>query len=187
MRTERVAVFTGQHQEVLFARAAEADLDARARQHFDRFTQLRFDGLLGHALALVARRHVDRQRGLAHFGGAARRERVGAGVATADRGVDQLHVRVLLHQLTRGFGGSEGLREGGARRQRDRHLRLRQIVGRDEAGGQQRHQRERADQEHRGRHAARHLHAASNESQQLADNERSQRVGLMRLNAIGYQ
>ena len=147
MLGQHAAVLAGQHQDVLLRRAAEADLDARAGQRLQRDAQLRFDGLLAQAAALLARRHVDRQRGLAHLGRALWRERVAAGAAAADGGVDQLDVRVLLHQRARVLGGGEGLREGAARRQRQRHLRLRQVVRRDEAGGQQRHQHQRADEE----------------------------------------
>ena len=150
---EHPAVLAGQHHDVLLAAAAEADLDARPGQHRQRVAQLAFDRLLADAAAVVAVRHLDRQRGLGHRGGAAAHERVVAGAAAAHRGVDQLHVLVLLHDLARRLGGGERLLEGAAGRQRHRDLGLAQVVGRDEAGGQQRHQREAADEEdHRGQH-----------------------------------
>ena len=79
---------------------------------------------------------------------ALRRERIAAGGAAADRGVDQLDVAVALHDLARLLRPQSSVcSEGAARRQRDRDLGLRQVVRRDEAGGQQRHQREAAEEE----------------------------------------
>ena len=71
MRRQHVAVFTGEHEDELLRRAAEADGEARARQHVERAAQLAFDLLLAEAAALAARREVDRQRRLARLGRAA--------------------------------------------------------------------------------------------------------------------
>jgi hypothetical protein len=71
---EQRAVLAGQHEHVLLVRAAEAHLDLDAGQRGQRLAQLLLDLLLADAAALAARRHVDRQRRLAHLGGAARRK-----------------------------------------------------------------------------------------------------------------
>ena len=73
-----VTIFASQHQDVFFIGAAKPDLDLHAGQNNQRIAQLAFDVLFLDAAPFAAFCHVDRQRRLAHFGGALRSE----GVAT---------------------------------------------------------------------------------------------------------
>jgi hypothetical protein len=115
---------------------------------FERRADLVLDHLLARPVA--ARVELDGERGLARLGRAEVGERVAARAAAGHRGVDALHVRDLHHAAPRFLGRGRGLRERGARRQRQVHLRLRVVVRRNEAGLQQRDHRQRTEEEEGG-------------------------------------
>ena len=153
MLGEYRAVFAGQHEDVLFAaRAAKADLDLGTRDDGKGLAQLALDILLGGARTLAAWRQVQRQGRLAHLGSTARHERVAVRGATANGRVNHLHMGVGIDDRPGLLGDGHRFGEGRAGRQGDADLRLREVVGRQEAGRQQRHQRERPEEEYRGGH-----------------------------------
>ena len=151
-------VVAGQRQLVFLARIAHADLDPSSRKIFKNAAEISFDGLLADARSLIARGEVDRQRGLGDHRGATRFEGIVAGRAAADGRVDVLDLLVGLDQAFSLTSDGIGIGKGAAWRQGQRHLGLRTVIRRHEAGGQQRCQPgQHADEEdHRGgsgRHA----------------------------------
>ena len=143
-------VFTGQRQHKLFTRTAQADFAAHAGQVFKRFANVVFNALLARPFAALGQQNG--QRGLARFSRTAGRKRVTTSCASAHRGVHRLHMRNLADQQPSGFGSSLGLCQPGAGRQLQIDLRLRVVVRRNEARGQQRNQKERADKENASCH-----------------------------------
>ena len=143
-------VFAREHQHVFFARATQPDLAARAGQGFECRADVVLNALF--AWALVAFRQQYGKCGLADFRSALRGKRVTPCAAAANGGVDTHHMLYLADQQARLLGSAFGLRQRRARRQLQVDLGLRIVVGRDEAGGQQRDQGHRTKKENGGSH-----------------------------------
>ncbi len=146
MLGQQRAVFTGQHEDVFLVGGAQPDLQLHAGNRHQRLAQGVLDILLGDAGTGIARRQVERQRGLADLGRPRRGKGIAARLAAADGGVDQFHMRVRLGNPARLLGCGQRLLEAAARGQGEINLGLRQIVRRQEAGRQIRHQREGAEE-----------------------------------------
>ena len=138
------AVFAGQHQDVFFARAAQADFAAHPRQGGEGLADLLLDDLFFRALATLA--HQQGEGGFARLAGTRGVKRVGTRCTATDGGVNAFHMRHLAQHLPRGFGAGLGLGQLGAGGQLQIHLGLAVVVGRDEAGRQQGHQGQGANE-----------------------------------------
>ena len=142
---EQFGVVAGKHEFVFFARDAQTNADLHAGQLHQRGADVFFDDRLRRAFAARVHAHRD--------GGAARVvfglfQRVAAAGTAADGGVGAAHMFHLHDALTGFFGDGAGLRKVGAGRQFQDDLRLRLVVGRHEAGRQQRQQGERGGEKH---------------------------------------
>ena len=138
-------VFTLQDQLVLFTGAAQAHLEPCARQFSQRGAHVALNDLLARALATLVQNH--RQSGFAHFSRTAALEGVRPYCAPANGGVDAGNVFHATQQAACALGSGAGLGQGAARWQFHIHLRLRVVVRRNEAAGNQGHQKQRADKE----------------------------------------
>ncbi len=181
-------VFALQHQLHLDAGIGRADGEAGARDVGQLEPQLRLD-VRHRCRPVIAVGGGEREHGAACFGRGAGRKGVAAGAA-ANRAEHAFDVRSRHAGRARLLGHRAGLGQRAAGRQLNVDLRLGAVRGRHKAGRQQRHQRDRGDEEEgrsghgdgavaqapaHGRHVVRHQPAVG----RLSVGRR--RVGLRRI------